>query len=163
MDGFQVKVRKWFAVCVECQRVFAKGSSPAEVLGIDYKSTLKPALDSFADDINKSSMSKLEELISLQEQSVENAAKIEAKRNRLAALQTSSDEVSELELIFLVQQLCIYIPLMKNKKLCLFYMLLGCQQEQPDFHFVFLKILKKGKSIGDVRYRLTPEDKFWRG
>ena len=42
-------------------------------------------------------------------------------------------------------------------------MLLGCQQEQPDFHFVFIKILKKGKSIGDVRYRLTPEDKFWRG
>ncbi|RVW59368.1 hypothetical protein CK203_103218 [Vitis vinifera] len=75
----QVKVRKWFAVCVECQRVFAKGSSPAEVLGIDYKSMLKPALDSFADDINKSSMSKLEELISLQQQSVENAAKIEAK------------------------------------------------------------------------------------
>ena len=108
-------------------------------------------------------MLKLEELISLQEQSVENAAKIEAKRNRLAALQTSSDEVSELELIFLIQQLCIYIPLTKNKKLCLFYMLLGCQQEQPDFHFVFLKILKKGKSIGDVRYRLTPEDKFWRG
>lgn len=137
----------------------AKGSSPAEVLGIDYKSTLKPALDSFADDINKSSMSKLEELISLQQQSVENAAKIEAKRNRLAALQSSSDEVSELELIFLVQQLCIYIPLMKNKKLRLFYMLLGCQQEQPDFHFVFIKILKKGKSIGDVRYRLTPEDK----
>ena len=79
LDGFQVKVRKWFAVCVECQRVFAKGSSPAEVLGIDYKSMLKPALDSFGDDINKSSMSKLEELISLQQQSVENAAKIEAK------------------------------------------------------------------------------------
>ncbi|RVW78542.1 hypothetical protein CK203_049803 [Vitis vinifera] len=58
----------------------AKGSSPAEVLGIDYKSTLKPALDSFADDINKSSMSKLEELISFQQQSVENAAKIEAKK-----------------------------------------------------------------------------------
>lgn len=85
----------------------AKGSSPAEVLGIDYKSTLKPALDSFADDINRSSMSKLEELISLQQQSVENAAKIEAKRNRLAALQSSSDEVSKLELIFVVQQLHI--------------------------------------------------------
>ena len=40
-----------------------------------------------------------------------------------------------------------------------FYMLLGCQQEQPDFHFVFLKILKKGKSIGDVRSRLTLGDK----
>ena len=38
-------------------------------------------------------------------------------------------------------------------------MLLGCQQEQPDLHFVFLKILKKGKSIGDGRYRLTLGDK----
>ncbi|KAJ9691411.1 hypothetical protein PVL29_013558 [Vitis rotundifolia] len=85
----------------------AKGSSPAEVLGIDYKSTLKPALDSFADDISKSSMSKLEELISLQQQSVENAAKIEAKRNRLAALQSSSDEV-EAQLIFLKKELQNY-------------------------------------------------------
>ncbi|KAL6328665.1 hypothetical protein AAG906_003350 [Vitis piasezkii] len=101
--SIEVKVRKWFAVCVECQRVFAKGSSPAEVLGIDYKSMLKPALDSFADDINKSSMSKLEELISLQQQSVENAAKIEAKRNRLAALQSSSDEV-EAQLNFLKKE-----------------------------------------------------------
>ncbi|CBI23882.3 unnamed protein product, partial [Vitis vinifera] len=81
----------------------AKGSSPTEVLGIDYKSALKPALDSFADDINKSSMSKLEELISLQQQSVENAAKIEAKRNRLAALQSRSDEV-EAQLNFLKKE-----------------------------------------------------------
>ena len=87
----------------------AKGSSPAEVLGIDYKSTLKPALDSFADDINKSSMSKLEELISLQQQSVEIAAKIEAKRNRVAALESNCDEVSKLELIFVVQQLHIFV------------------------------------------------------
>ncbi|CBI23899.3 unnamed protein product, partial [Vitis vinifera] len=48
-------------------------------------------------------MLKLEELISLQEQSVENAAKIEAKRNRLAALQTSSDEV-EAQLNFLKKE-----------------------------------------------------------
>ena len=41
-------------------------------------------------------MSKLEELISLQQQSVENAAKIEAKRNRVAALQSNCDEVSKL-------------------------------------------------------------------
>ncbi|KAJ9687295.1 hypothetical protein PVL29_015970 [Vitis rotundifolia] len=81
----------------------AKGSSSAEVLGIDYKSTLKCSLDSFADDINKSSMSKLEELISLQQQSVENAARIEAKRNRLAALQSNSDEV-EAQLNFLKKE-----------------------------------------------------------
>ena len=122
----------------------AKGSSPAEVLGIDYKSTLKPALDSFADDINKSSMSKLEELISLQQQSVENAAKIEAKRNRLAALQSSSDEVTELELIFLVQQLCIYIPLMKNRKLCPFLYAFRVSTGAGRFSLCFHKNFKEG-------------------
>ncbi|GFY89323.1 hypothetical protein Acr_06g0012630 [Actinidia rufa] len=71
----------------------AKGSTPAEVLGMDYKSTLKPALTSFDDDIKKSSMAKLEEMIALQQQSVENAAKIEAKRNRIAALQSRIDEM----------------------------------------------------------------------
>ncbi|KAJ0075906.1 hypothetical protein Patl1_34257 [Pistacia atlantica] len=70
-----------------------KGSTPAEVMGIDYKSTLKPALESFADDIKKSSMAKLEELISLQQQSSEMAAKIEGKRIRIGALQSHIDEV----------------------------------------------------------------------
>ncbi|KAL7227841.1 hypothetical protein ACSBR1_022674 [Camellia fascicularis] len=73
--------------------VNGKGSTPAEVLGIDYKSTVKPALTSFADDIKKSSMAKLEELISLQQQSVETAAKIEQKKNRITALQSRIDEV----------------------------------------------------------------------
>lgn len=70
-----------------------KGSTPAEVLGIDYKSTVKPALTSFAEDIKRSSMAKLEELISLQQQSVETAAKIEQKKNRITALQSRIDEV----------------------------------------------------------------------
>lgn len=61
---------------------------------MDYKSTLKPALASFDDDIKKSSMGKWEELISLQQQSLEMAAKIEAKRNRIAALQSRIDDVS---------------------------------------------------------------------
>ncbi|KAK2664231.1 hypothetical protein Ddye_002805 [Dipteronia dyeriana] len=78
----------------------AKGSTPAEVMGIDYKSTLKPTLESFADEINKSSMEKLEELISIQQQSSEMAAKIEGKRNRIAALQSYIDEVeAQLNLI----------------------------------------------------------------
>lgn len=71
-----------------------KGSTPAEIMGIDYKSKLKPALGSYADDVQKSSMAKLEELISLQQQSKENAAKIEGKRNHIAALQTHVDDVS---------------------------------------------------------------------
>lgn len=82
----------------------AKGSNPAEVLGIDYKSTLKPALASFANDIKKSSMAKLEELISLQQVSVENAHKIEAKRNRIAALQSHIDEVSASETIHVLSK-----------------------------------------------------------
>lgn len=72
----------------------AKGSTPAEVMGIDCKSTLKPALESFADDNKKSSMAKYEELISLQQQSSEMATKIEGKRIRIGALQSHIDEVS---------------------------------------------------------------------
>ncbi|PIM98610.1 Centromere-associated protein HEC1 [Handroanthus impetiginosus] len=71
----------------------AKGSTPAEVLGLDYKSILKPALVSFAEDITRNSMGKLEELISLRQQSGENAAKLEEKRNRIEVLQSHIDEV----------------------------------------------------------------------
>ena len=71
----------------------AKGSTPADVMGIDYKTTLKPALDSFAEDIRRSSMMKLEELISLRQQSNENTAKIESKRSHMASLQPHIKEV----------------------------------------------------------------------
>uniref|UniRef100_A0A2P2IXT5 Kinetochore protein NDC80 n=1 Tax=Rhizophora mucronata TaxID=61149 RepID=A0A2P2IXT5_RHIMU len=70
-----------------------KGSSPAEVMGIDYKSTIKLGLQSFADEIKKSSMEKLEELILLQQQSSELSSKIEGKKNNVAALQSQIDEV----------------------------------------------------------------------
>lgn len=72
----------------------AKGSSTGEVLGIDYKSILKPALASLEEEMKKSSMEKLEGLISLQQQSVDKTTKIEAKRNRLTTLQAHIDEVS---------------------------------------------------------------------
>lgn len=72
----------------------AKGSTPAEVMGIDYKSTIKPALDSYSDDIKKNSVEKLEELISLQRQSSELSAKIEGQRNYIAKLQSHIEEVS---------------------------------------------------------------------
>ncbi|KAF2293738.1 hypothetical protein GH714_004415 [Hevea brasiliensis] len=71
----------------------AEGSTPAEVMGIDYKSMVKPGLESFADDIKKNSMAKLEELISLQQESSELTAKIEGKKNRIAELQSHVDEV----------------------------------------------------------------------
>lgn len=72
----------------------AKGSTPAEVMGIDYKSTIKFALHSFAEDIKRSSVEKYENMIALQQQSSESASKIEGKRHRIAALQSHRNEVS---------------------------------------------------------------------
>ena len=94
----------------------AKGSTPAEIMGIDYKSKLKPSLNSYADDIQKSSMEKLEELISLQQQSKENAAKIEGKRNNITALQSRIEEVSASGL-----GLCTIILMGRSYIFILFY------------------------------------------
>ncbi|GMJ12652.1 hypothetical protein like AT3G54630 [Hibiscus trionum] len=71
----------------------ANGSTPAEVMGIDYKATLKPELESYADKIRESSKKKLEDVIVLQQQSKEMDAKIEGKKNSIAALQSRIDEV----------------------------------------------------------------------
>lgn len=77
-----------------------KGLTPAEVLGMDYKSTLKPALKSASDDVKTSSMENLESLISLQQLSRDINAKIDAKRNRIAVLQSRIEEVeNQLNLI----------------------------------------------------------------
>uniref|UniRef100_A0A3Q7EQT4 Kinetochore protein NDC80 n=1 Tax=Solanum lycopersicum TaxID=4081 RepID=A0A3Q7EQT4_SOLLC len=77
-----------------------QGSSPAEVLGINYKKTLKPTLASFEDEMKKSSMGKMEELIYLQQQSSEKAMKLESKRNRLATLQAHIDDLeAQLDLV----------------------------------------------------------------
>lgn len=78
-----------------------KGTAPAEIMGIDYKATLKPTLDSYVDDIKKSSVEKLEELICLQQKSSENAARLEGKRNKLAAVESRIDGVSALDCILL--------------------------------------------------------------
>lgn len=80
----------------------AKGSTPAEVLGMDYKSTLKPALSSLSDEVKRGSMENLESLISLQQQSRDITAKIDAKRNRIDVLQSRIDEVSPNS------QLCLF-------------------------------------------------------
>ncbi|OMO62335.1 Kinetochore protein Ndc80 [Corchorus olitorius] len=71
----------------------AKGSTPAEVMGIDYKATLKPELESYADKIRESSKQKFEDMILLQQQSKDMATKIEEKRNRISAIQSHIDEV----------------------------------------------------------------------
>ncbi|XP_051116634.1 kinetochore protein NDC80 homolog [Andrographis paniculata] len=70
----------------------ANGSTPAEVLGSDYKSVLKPALASFTDEIKRGSMTKYEELISLRQQSGDNAIKLDEKINRIKILQSQIDE-----------------------------------------------------------------------
>ncbi|KAJ8755003.1 hypothetical protein K2173_015515 [Erythroxylum novogranatense] len=73
----------------------AKGSTPAQFMGIDYKSTLKPGLQSFTEDIKRTSMAKLEELILLQQQSSELNAKVEAKKNQTASIQSYVEEAME--------------------------------------------------------------------
>ncbi|KAL9368328.1 hypothetical protein Peur_039527 [Populus x canadensis] len=71
----------------------ANGSTASEIMGLDYKTTIKPGLESFAAAVKGSSMAKLEELILLQKQSSELAAKIEGKRNRTSTLQSHIDEM----------------------------------------------------------------------
>ncbi|XVE94020.1 hypothetical protein REPUB_Repub01dG0244300 [Reevesia pubescens] len=71
----------------------SKGSTPAEVMGIDYKATLKPELESYANKIRESSKRNFEDMIILQQQSTEMATKIEDKKNCIAALQSHIDEV----------------------------------------------------------------------
>ncbi|XP_015893657.3 kinetochore protein NDC80 homolog [Ziziphus jujuba] len=80
LDGFQYALN-------------ANGSTPAEIMGIDYKSKLKPVLKSFGEDIKKNSVVKLEESISLQQQLTEISAKVEEKRNHIAKLQSHCYEL----------------------------------------------------------------------
>ncbi|KAK7302459.1 hypothetical protein RJT34_13349 [Clitoria ternatea] len=74
-----------------------KGTTPAEIMGIDHKLMLKPALNSYVNEIKKGSMAKLEESISYQQKSSENAVRLEAKRNQLTAVQ-SRIEVMEAKM-----------------------------------------------------------------
>lgn len=103
----------------------SEGSTPAEVLGIDYKATLKPTLTALADEAKKTSMAKLEELISLQQQSRENAAKHEAKKTHLAALQSRFEEVKSSSYHHLLVSFEQHAGL-KNEatvySLCIFYL-----------------------------------------
>lgn len=71
-----------------------KGTTPAEVMGIDYKSTITPALDSHTDEINKSSVVKLEEMIALQQKLKDHSTMMEKKRHQVEVLHSHVDEVS---------------------------------------------------------------------
>ncbi|KAL4580676.1 hypothetical protein LXL04_016877 [Taraxacum kok-saghyz] len=70
-----------------------KGITPAEVLGMDYKTTLKPALNSAIDEVKRTSMENYESLISLQQSSRDIISMIDAKRTRIALLQSRIEEV----------------------------------------------------------------------
>ncbi|KAL8171681.1 hypothetical protein V2J09_023485 [Rumex salicifolius] len=70
----------------------AKGSTVVEVLGIDSKSTIKPAIKSMVDETKKSSMANSEEVLVLQQQVVELNKKIEGKKKHKSELQHIIDE-----------------------------------------------------------------------
>ncbi|KAA3465437.1 kinetochore protein ndc80-like isoform X1 [Gossypium australe] len=70
-----------------------KGSTPAEVIGINYKVTLKSELESYAEKIREGSKEKFEDVIILQQQSKEMAIKIENQKYRTVVLQSHIDEV----------------------------------------------------------------------
>ncbi|KAL2324771.1 hypothetical protein Fmac_023829 [Flemingia macrophylla] len=91
MDCNQALKRLKIGIEIQYQ-LNAQGTTPAEIMGIDYKNTLKPALSSFDDEIKKSCMEKLEESISYQQKSSENAARLEGMKNKLAAVQSGIDE-----------------------------------------------------------------------
>ncbi|KAL1288745.1 hypothetical protein AAHE18_20G006300 [Arachis hypogaea] len=78
----------------------AKGTTPAEIMGFDHKLSLKPALNSYTEDIKKISMGRWEELISYQQMSNENASRLEEKRNNVATVQSQIDKIeAELKMI----------------------------------------------------------------
>ncbi|PKA46208.1 hypothetical protein AXF42_Ash015501 [Apostasia shenzhenica] len=69
-----------------------KGSSAAEVMGVDYKTLLKPALSALSEELKKSMASNLEELIDLQKRSHSNDMMLEEKRVRCSSLQEQIQE-----------------------------------------------------------------------
>ncbi|ESQ45006.1 hypothetical protein EUTSA_v10010243mg [Eutrema salsugineum] len=77
-----------------------RGESPAEVMGVDYKSVVKPALCSLHDGIKGSSMEKAETLNTFQHQVSEMASKLESKKSLLGSIQLQIKELEEkMELV----------------------------------------------------------------
>ncbi|KAF8093712.1 hypothetical protein N665_0379s0006 [Sinapis alba] len=72
-----------------------RGVEPGEVMGVDYKAVVKPALSSLYDGIKEGSMKKVEELVTLQEHASEMASKIESRKGLLGSVQLQINEVEE--------------------------------------------------------------------
>nr|GEY67739.1 hypothetical protein [Tanacetum cinerariifolium] len=71
----------------------AKGSTPVEVLG-DYKSAFKPVLKSSIEEVKRTKLDNLESKVHLQQVSSDISAKIKAKENRIAILQSEVDQLN---------------------------------------------------------------------
>ncbi|EFH54250.1 kinetochore protein [Arabidopsis lyrata subsp. lyrata] len=72
-----------------------RGKTPAKVMGVDYKSVVKPALCSLYDGIKGSLNEKMEELVTLQHQVSEMASKIESTKSLLGSIQLQINELEE--------------------------------------------------------------------
>ncbi|KAK4803733.1 hypothetical protein SAY86_003550 [Trapa natans] len=70
-----------------------QGTTPSEVMGIDYKSSITPAMDSHIDEINKSSVVKLEEMIALQQKLKDHSVMMEKKRHQVEILHSRVEEL----------------------------------------------------------------------
>ncbi|XP_037438714.1 kinetochore protein NDC80 homolog isoform X2 [Triticum dicoccoides] len=73
--------------------VNAKGSSPAEILGTTYKTTLKPALNALANETKRLIISKHDESIDLQKQLQGIVKMLEEKRSHVSVLQAKNNEM----------------------------------------------------------------------
>lgn len=87
-----------------------KGSTPAKVIGVDYRTTLKPALKNLEEEMKKSSVSKLEESIALQEQLQDKCKVPDEKKKLLTTLRVRLDEVNFSFMMFFISNCsCQYI------------------------------------------------------
>ncbi|KAM0826957.1 hypothetical protein ACQ4PT_068521 [Festuca glaucescens] len=74
--------------------VNAKGPSPAEILGTTYKTALKPALISLANETKRIFVSKHDESIDLQKQLQGIAKMLEEKKSHVSVLQAKNNEMT---------------------------------------------------------------------
>ncbi|XP_052165566.1 kinetochore protein NDC80 homolog [Oryza glaberrima] len=70
-----------------------KASSPVELLGTSYKTIMKPALNSLADEARRISILKHDESVELEKQSQRNAKILSEKKNHISFCQTKTDEM----------------------------------------------------------------------
>ncbi|KAK1607519.1 hypothetical protein QYE76_031192 [Lolium multiflorum] len=74
--------------------VNAKGSSPAEILGTTYKTALKPALISLANETKRIFVSKHDESIDIQKQLQGIAKMLEEKKSHVSVAQAKNSEMT---------------------------------------------------------------------